>query len=201
MENYKLFFGGTASVVSIIGYIPYLRDIFRKKTKPHVFSWLVWSFSGAIVFCAQIVKGAGSGAWVMGVGVTISILITVLAAFQGEKKITFSDWLAFGGAVLGIIAWALTDNPLYAVILVTITDALAFIPTFRKAYHKPYEETLFMWSVSSLKFIIVLFAINTYNATTLMYPIYLIVSNGTFAIMLSERRRILNKKNAYVQSF
>lgn len=192
--DYKIILGTIASIVSLIGYVPYIRDIFRKKTKPHVFSWLVWSFSAGIVFFAQVVKGAGSGAWAMGIAVVVSFSIAVLAAFKGEKKITFLDWLAFSGALVGLVAWILTDNPLFAVILVTITDALAFIPTFRKAYYKPYEETLFTWFIASTKFIIVLFAMNTYNATTLLYPIYLTLSNGAFTSMLVVRRRILSRK-------
>jgi hypothetical protein len=193
MENYKVIIGLFASVISVIGYVPYLRDILRKKTKPHVFSWLVWSFSAGIVFAAQIVKGAGSGAWMMGAGTAICFLITILAAFQGEKRIVLLDWFAFGGAVLGLIAWVLTDNPLFAVILITVTDILAFIPTFRKAYYKPYEETLFTWIIASVKFIFVLIALDAYNATTLLFPVYLILSNSSFTIMMLVRRRIVGK--------
>ena len=193
MENYKVIIGIFASVVSVIGYIPYLRDILKKKTKPHVFSWLMWSLGAGIVFVAQIVKGAGPGAWVMGVATVISILITILSAFKGEKKITISDWIAFGGSLLGLIAWILTSNPLLAVILITISDALAFIPTFRKTYYRPYEETLFTWLISSVKFIFVLVALNAYNATTLLYPIYLILSNSSFTIMMLARRKALGK--------
>jgi hypothetical protein len=193
MENYKVIIGVVASVVSVIGYIPYIKDILKKKTKPHVFSWLMWSLGAGIVFVAQIVKGAGPGAWMMGVAVVISILISILAVFQGEKKIALSDWVAFGGSLFGLIAWILTSNPLLAVILITISDALAFIPTFRKTYYKPYEETLFTWVISSVKFIFVLFALNTYNATTLLYPIYLILSNSSFTIMMLVRRKALGK--------
>jgi hypothetical protein len=195
MENYKAIIGVAASVISIVGYLPYFRDIFQKKTKPHVFSWLVWSLSAGIVFAAQIVKGAGSGAWMMGVAALMSFTVAILAAFKGEKKITPLDCFAFGGALLGLVAWVLTDNPLFAVILITVTDILAFIPTFRKAYYKPYEETLFTWFISSIKFIIVLFALSSYNATTLLFPIYLIFSNGSFTIMLLVRRKALSKNN------
>ncbi len=33
-----------------VGYIPYIRDIFRGKTHPHVFSWIVWSILNFCLF-------------------------------------------------------------------------------------------------------------------------------------------------------
>jgi len=204
MDN-KTIIGITSIVFSLVGYIPYFRDIFRKKTKPHVFSWLGWSLIGSIAFFAQISEGAGPGAWAGGFGAMVCLSITLLAISHGEKTITLSDWVAFGGALIGLTLWKLTDDPLLAIILITITDALAFVPTFRKGYSKPYEETVITWIFSSVKFIISLFAIESYGLSTLLYPIYLILSNGSFGIMLLVRRKMLSKaknieqeKNNYV---
>lgn len=197
--NYKIVFGLVALVVSFVGYIPYFRDIFKNKTKPHVFSWLTWSLIGGIVFFAQIIEGAGAGAWVVGLGSIICATIAILAIVKGEKTITKSDWLAFIGAILGLILWRLTSNPLLAIILVTITDALAFVPSFRKAYHKPFEETLITWFFSSSKFVLALVATESYSVATVLYPASLVLSNGSFGVMLLVRRKALRKqKNNYV---
>lgn len=192
--NYKIIVGIVAVVISFIGYLPYFRDILNKKTKPHVFSWFVWSLSGGIGFFAQIISGAGSGAWILGLGFTVSVAITILAFRQGEKTITLSDWLAFSGALIGLVLWQLTDNPLLAIIFVILSDILAFTPTFRKSYHKPYEETFISWVFSSLKFLLALVATQSYSLTTVLYPLYLFLSNGSFAVMLVVRRRILDRK-------
>ena len=191
--NYKIIFGIAASVISFIGYIPYFRDIFLKKTKPHIFSWLAWSFLGGIGFFAQMIGGAGSGAWVLGLGTLVCFSIAVLAIFKGERKITLADWVAFAGALIGLILWRLTNNPLLAIIFVTISDALAFIPSFRKAYYKPYEETIITWFFSSFKFILALVATESYSIITILYPISLVLTNGSFGIMLLVRRRILSR--------
>lgn len=191
--DYKIVFGLAAVVISFVGYVPYIRDIFYGRTKPHVFSWLIWSLSGGVGFFAQIVSGAGSGAWIMGLGFAVSSIITILAFRQGEKTITVSDWVAFSGALVGLILWQLTDNPLLAIIFITITDALAFIPSFRKAYYKPEEETFITWFISSIKFLLAIIATQSYSLTTLLYPLYLFLSNGGFAVMLLVRRKILIK--------
>lgn len=204
MDN-KIVIGIFSIVFGLVGYIPYFRDILRKKTKPHIFSWLGWGLIGSIAFFAQIAEGAGPGAWVGGFGALICLSITLLTISHGEKTITLSDWVAFGGALVGLTLWKLTDNPLLAIILITIADFLAFVPTIRKGYNKPYEETVITWFVSSVKFMISLFAMESYGLSTLLYPVSLVLSNGSFGIMLLIRRKILSKpenikqeKNNYV---
>lgn len=191
--NYKIISGILAALIGFIGYIPYFRDIFLKKTKPHLFSWLIWTLISGTAFFAQIKEGAGSGAWVVGLSSVICFSIGILAFFQGERKITISDWVALSGAVIGLTLWQLTSNPLLAIIFVSIADALAFIPSFRKAYYKPYEETAITWLVSSFKFILALIATETYGLTTVLYPLSLVITNGSFLIMLLIRRKIFKK--------
>jgi predicted neutral ceramidase superfamily lipid hydrolase len=188
MIESKIIFAVIATILGLIGYIPYISDIFKGKTKPHIFSWFIWGLLTAIGFLAQVVGGAGPGAWVTGVTALICFLITALAFNRGEKNITRGDWFCFVGALFGIVLWVTTDNPLSAVILITIIDAVAYIPTFRKAYHKPFEETLIEYILSSLKFVVALFALDAFTLVTALYPVSLVITNGAFAIMVIVRR-------------
>jgi hypothetical protein len=36
--------GVIAVILTFAGYIPYLRDVFAGKTKPHIYSWFLWGF-------------------------------------------------------------------------------------------------------------------------------------------------------------
>ena len=188
--DYKIALGVIASIIGFIGYIPYFRDIFNGKTKPHIFSWFAWGISAGIVFFAQIAKGAGPGAWVTGLTAIACVSIAVLAFFRGEKNITRIDWISFVSALLGVVFWQLTNDPLTAVLLVTIADILAFIPTIRKAYEKPREETASTYFLNALKYAISLIALQSLNFTTFLYPAYLVVANGLFVVMLLVRRKI-----------
>lgn len=191
MIDYKIILGISASVLGFIGYVPYFRDIFQGRTKPHIFSWFVWSLLTGIAFFAQLSKGAGAGAWVTGFTAAVSLSIAILAFFRGEKHITKIDWATFIGALSGLIFWGLTANPLSAVIIITVTDALAFAPTFRKSYCKPHEETASTFALSALKFVFGLAALQSYNLTTWLYPASLVLMNGLFVVMLLLRRHIL----------
>lgn len=197
----KPFLGITATLIALYSYIPYFRDIFSGKTKPHAFSWLVWFLLTAIAFVAQVKDDAGAGAWVTGFTALVAFFIFMAAVTRGEKNITRSDWLCLVGAFLAMGLWAITNSPLVAVILITVIDALGFAPTFRKAFHKPQEETAITFALSAIKFVIAIAALTNYTAVTVLYPASLVIMNGLFVTMLMIRRRqlgIVKEKNTEV---
>ncbi len=197
MQSSDILLGLLATVVGGIGYFRYLRDIFRGKTKPHAFSWFVWGLLTSIAFAAQIVSHAGPGAWVTGLTAIVCLGISVLGLLKGNYQFDALDWWSLSGALLGIAVWKLTNEPLLAVIFVTITDTIGFVPTFRKGYRLPYEETLSHYILASLKFLISLPALSALTLVNWLYPVSLILGNGVFAIMLIVRRKQLSVTNRH----
>ena len=189
-DSYFGFLGLLALTIGLISYIPYFRGILANKTKPHAFSWFIWGLLTAIAFFAQVTSGAGPGAWVTGFSAIVCFIIVGFALVKGEKKITPSDWATFIAALATLPIWYATDNPLYAIILITLIDALGFYPTFRKSWHKPQEEVTVTYSLSAVKFAIALGALQNLNWTTALYPASLVFMNGAFVIMVLWRRNV-----------
>lgn len=183
--------GIIAILVGLIGYVPYFRTMLNGKTKPHAFTWLVWGTLTAIAFSGQLVGNGGAGTWVTGFTAFISFVIFFYALIKGKKDFPFADWLCLLGCVVALSLWAFTDDPLAAIILITVIDLLAFIPTFRKSFSNPYSEPAFTYALSGIKFFIALFALQEVSATTVLYPLSLVISNGVFVlVLLVQRRRI-----------
>lgn len=194
MDDYKTMLGILAVVIGLVSYIPYYRDIFRGTTKPHPFSWFAFALMMAITFFAQVFTGAGPGAWVTAVSAVAVFGIAVLSIVKGHREITTFDWLCFGGAILGIVLWQVTKDPLTAVIIITVTDTVAFAPTYRKGYERPNEETASLFVFAAAKYFVSLFALVTFNLTTALFPVALIISNTLFVLVLVLRRRQLAKQ-------
>lgn len=173
------------------GYIPYLYSIWLGKTKPHGFSWFIWGLLTAIAYFAQVQSGAGPGSWATAMTACACFLITIFSLFKGEKHITRSDWLTFTAALAAIPIWYITDNPLSAILLITLIDALGFWPTFRKSWHKPHEEHPLTYFLSAVKFTLSMLALHSFNWTTALYPASLIFMNGAFVLMVIYRRLAL----------
>lgn len=190
----KTFLGIAATLMALVAYVPYFRNMLAGRTRPHAFTWLVWASLTAIAFAGQVVEGGGPGAWVTGFTAAVSFVIFGYALWQGrgtQRDIVLVDWLSLAGAALALVLWGVTDNPLTAVLLITVIDALAFVPTFRKSYRRPWEETAVTYSLSGLKFVIAIFALEQLTPTTWLYPASLVLMNGLFVGMLLVRRRQL----------
>ena len=84
----------------------------------------------------------------------------------------------------------MTNSALNAVILLSLIDTLGFIPTFKKAYHFPFEEQLSFFMMMVFKDIFALMALEEYSLTTLLFPITLDVSTLAFVLMVVVRRRV-----------
>lgn len=191
MYETQVTLGVLGSLFGLASYIPYFRDIFRHKTKPHSFSWFVWGLVSAIAFSAQTLSGGGIGTWTTGITALACFTIAGLGVFLGEKRIARLDVICFFGAVLGLFLWRETSNPLLAVSIVTLVYALGFVPTFRKAYARPQEETLTTFVLSLFKWGFGLFALASVSLTTVLFPASVLVMNTVFSLMLITRRKAL----------
>lgn len=181
---------GTAAIVlSLVGYIPYVRDVIKGKTKPHAFSWVVWTLVTFIVGIAQLAAGAGWGTVHNLVTGFIGLVILFYALKNKDKDIKRIDVILLVLALLSIPLWAATNNPTYSIILITIIDILAFAPTLRKTWHAPDSETLSSYVIAGIKYCLAIGAIGAYSFATLLYPIALIGMNVTLVTIIIARRR------------
>ena len=188
--NYTIIFLLIWIILTFIWYYHYIRDIFLWKTKPHIFTWLIWWSLTLIAFIAQLSDNAWPWAWITWITAFVSIFIAIISIKKWEKEITKSDKYSFLGAVLAILIWYFTDNALYWVMLITLIDALWFYPAFRKSYYKPFEETLSTYLLSGTKSIFWIIALTNFTLVTCLYPLSLVVMNFVFVVMLMIRRKI-----------
>lgn len=189
--DFKLWVAGVSILLTLTGYFYYFRDIFAGKTRPHAFSWLVWAALTAIAFAGQLSGNGGPGAYVTGLTAAVSCVIFALAIKKGEKNITTSDRLSLLGAAAALALWFFTSSPVWSVILITVVDFLGFLPTIRKSYHKPHQETLISYVLAGLKFVLAIIALENYILVTWLYPASLVAANLFFVCMLLVRRKRL----------
>ena len=186
------FLGGLAVFIGLVEYCIYLRSIMRGEAKPHAITWGIWGIMMAIVFFAQLLEGGGAGSWLTAVSALFTIAFFSFSLTASSRQyITRTDWWMLGGALLAVVPWILTDNPLWSVILITLMDACAYGPTVRKAFYHPHTEPAISFGLASLKWLPAIFALSTISLTTALYPVFLMLANGSMTIMLLMRRKQL----------
>src|SRR3989344_6778655 len=169
----KIFLGAIAALLALLSSFLYIRDIFRGNTKPHTYTWLIWSIVTTIAFFGQWVSGGGAGSWATGVAavVTIFTLLLSLKGGYGTKDITNFDKVCLALALVAILPWLLAKSVLWSVLLATAIDLIAFFPTLRKTWHAPRSESLGSMYADAVKHALSTFSMGTYSLITLIYPL------------------------------
>jgi hypothetical protein len=173
-----------ASLLALVGNIPYLKNVITKKIKPHPYTWGVWSIVSCVVFFGQVAKGAGIGAIPTAVSEIFTIIIFLFSLKYGFKNPPKIDKYFLILALLGLIPWILTKDPTISIIIVVSIDLIAFIPTLRKTYCHPKSETPLLYGTNALRHSLALGALGSYNIATMLHSITMIIVNSIMVIFI-----------------
>jgi len=183
-----------SSIVGIFSFFPYIRNIFKGTTKPHSYSWAIWTILQTVGIISMLDSGAGIGVLSLSVGTLFCGFIFILSLKNGTKNIKLFDKICLAGALLAILIYIFLKNPFFSLIIVVITDFVGFLPTFRKAYEEPDTETASGYVLSSMSSILALLALSYITFSTSLYLVSLIITNGLCAFIIFFRRKQLHSK-------
>lgn len=180
-----------AALLAVIGNVPYLIDVVRRRVEPHAYTWFVWTIVSCVVFFGQLDRGAGIGALPTAASEIFTVIIFLLSLRYGWKHVTKSDHIFLAIALFGLIPWALTDDPTLSVIIVVSIDVVAFIPTLRKTWRKPDTEAPLLYGTNVLRHLLALFSLQSYNIATTLHSVAMITANSlmTAFIFFSPNRK------------
>jgi hypothetical protein len=178
-----------ATLLAIASFAPYIADTLRGRTKPHLYTYLIWTAVTVLVFAGQLEGGAGVGAWATGV-VALLLLIVLLLCFKfGTSDVTRFDFALLILGLVAIIPWWFTKDPALSVMLATSINVFAFIPTLRKLWHDAASENLLSWVMNMLRHACGVGALATYTVATYFYPlVHLFMSALTVTIIITRSK-------------
>lgn len=189
---YHEIIGFITVIMAIVLHIPYLKGTIKGTIRPHPFTWVLWTTLTCIIFFAQVSDGAGPGAWGTGVVGALCIGITLASLRYGFENIKKQDIVFFVTGLMTIPLWIYTNDPTLSVIIIVTIDLMAFAPTYRKSYHKPYDEPLYLYSWNVVRHGLSLIAIANVTIATALFPLMVGVANAALALFLIWRRKVLS---------
>lgn len=193
MIDFKIVMSVVVTALTFIGYAPYIRDVIKDKTKPHSFTWLVWSFATGITFALQISNGAGLGALATLSATVICFSIFILGLIKKNVDIVYFDIVFLILSFVALFFWLVVKQPVLSIILIVMVDVLGFLPTVRKSWNAPHTETLFSYQLSTIRQLLAIFALQQYSIITWLSPLVWFFVNLLFFTMLIVRRKCLSK--------
>lgn len=192
------FLGLLSGLVFLIADIPYIRDIFRGKTKPHRVSWFLYFVINAVNVANQAASGATNSLWLPIVSTVITFGIFILSIKRGMGGYTKLDLLCFVGALAGLFLWFVFKTPLASTIVNVIAITLAVVPTIKKSFTHPETETAITYLIASTSGLLAALSVGSLNFRLLLLPAHdFVIQIVIWLILVSRMRAVHGSKSKH----
>jgi len=185
----KTFLVILSSLLFIAGTVPYLVGVIKRRVKPKIVTWLIWTLLTSISLVAAIYDGQYTTVVLLTCSAISTILVVIFGWKYGYKKFERLDGLCLIGAIIGIILWQIFNSPWVAVLASIVIDIIGAVPTLVHAWNKPGEEAWISFYLSFMGAFCTLLTLESYAITAFAYPLYLFCSNLAFSTVILTRRR------------
>jgi hypothetical protein len=101
------------------------------------------------------------------------------------------DMVCLSIALVGVVVWQTTGQPLVGLYASIIADLAGNIPALIKTYHYPLTEDWRFYTMDVVAALCNSLAATTLSLGALSYPLYLMVINGAFSALILRRRALL----------
>jgi hypothetical protein len=187
-----------AAVASLLAAFVYIRSMFIGGTKPNRVTWLMRAIAPLIGTAAALSNGVG---WaVLPVFMAgFSPLLIFAASFFAKKaywKPSTFDYVCGVLSAFALIMWWLTNDPNIAIVFAIASDALASIPTLRKAWTNPETESVWPFIIGTFGAASSLAVATLWIFSEYAFPSYLIIINILILLALYNKQLLLHSKKS-----
>lgn len=182
-----------AALIQLAGIIGYAYNTLKGHTKPNRITWMLWAAAPLIGTAAAVSDGVSWAVlpvFMAGFGPLLVLCVSFLNK-EAYWKLTWFDYICGLLAVLALVLWAITKEPLMAIALAIAADGLAALPTIVKSWYFPETESAIGYSATIIAVSLGLSAIETWRLSEYLFPFYLIVIN--IIILLAIYRKQISK--------
>lgn len=179
------------AVVNFVACLSYVRAILKGEATPNRVTWSLWALVPLIAAAAQLRAGVGISTLVV-LSVGAGPACVVLASFArgtGSWRLGPFDYLCGACALAALALWAITGDPVTAIVLSILGDATAALPTLRKAWLAPTTENRSAYLISFVGMILGIFSVQQATFAGYGFNAYLVAVSAALVLILYLPRR------------
>ena len=129
--------------------------------------------------------------WLAGASAVQAVFIFGLSIKHGFGGKSKSDIICLVIALLGIVLWQVTKQPVLALYFAMLADLTGMIPALFKTYRMPETEIWSYFAIDIGAGALTLAAIKTWDIRNISYPLYIMLIN---ALMVATILRGIQKR-------
>jgi hypothetical protein len=178
------------AIVQLSGIFYYVKDVIKGRAKPNKVTWLLWSIAPIIGTFAAISSGVRWAVLPVFMSGFAPLLVFIFSLFSKKSywRIEKFDYVCGFFSIFALILWAITSQPLVAIIFAIFSDFSAGIITLKKAWLYPETETQAPYSTGVFSALTSFFAIIIWTPANFLFPAYLVFMNGLILFAIYRKK-------------
>ena len=184
-------FAIAGSLVNLAACLSYVRAILKGEAVPNRVTWFLWALVPLIAGAAQLRAGVGISTLVV-LSVGAGPALVVMASFvrkAGSWTLGPFDYICGACSLAALALWAVTGEPVAAIVLAIVADFAAALPTVRKAWIAPETENRMSYVLALVAMVIGIFSIEEPTFAAYAFNAYLVAVSGALVLILYWPRR------------
>ncbi len=201
--NSILIFSSIATIIYLIGFIPYVYHIFHGRVVPHPFSWTIWCLFSLANLSILFTTDGLSLSIIPVLIRSVALLFWAIIWWFLIKKISIgkTDYIALWLAICVIFFMRFFDTEAAIFSMIAI-DLLVLSPTLRKIWNNPESEDPLAWIMSAFSVGCFLLSLEHISFLNAWFWGYLVCVNFLVAILIYRRKLYLaNYKHLFLRFF
>jgi len=163
----------------------------KQMPTPNRITWFLWALVPLIAGAAQWRSGVGISTQVVlsvGLGPACIVLASFVAA-TGSWKLGPFDYVCGACSLAALALWAVSGDPVTAIVLSILADAAAALPTLRKAWLAPATEDRSAYLIAFAGMVLGILSVEAATFSAYAFNAYLVVVSGVLVLILYLPRR------------
>jgi hypothetical protein len=175
--DFKNIFLSISVIASLITPIIGIHSILKGRYKPHRITRMIKILVSILIFISLSSMENNLSNLLAGAQLISSFAIFILSfkfGVSGKSKI---DFVVLFLAIISIVLWKTTSNPVLALSLFISSDLIGMIPTIYKCFKKPGTESLAFYFSDIVSGGFSLLTIGLVNYSNFAFPLYIFILN------------------------
>jgi len=173
-----------STILALISPVIYSIAIIKGKAKPHRTTRFVLLIITSLTTASLFAQGNKVAIWLAGVSTLQSVVVFILSIEHGMGGWARTDIICLLSALLGIILWQITKNPVVALYFAISADFIGMIPALIKTYHFPKTEVWTFYLLDVFAACFSLMALKKWAPEEYSYPVYIMLINFLMVLLI-----------------
>ena len=163
------------------------------KYAPSVFSRIVWLILSIISF-AGVVASESTSASILLAGIFLfgNAAVCITSFWKGTKSIGNLELACLVILFMSAVVWVVFDAPLLSLGISLLAHFIGGVPTYKRAWENPKNESTGFWSLFFIASMVSTFASLGEPWQLIVFPIYFTLFDGSMTILTLRKGSMAN---------